>query len=45
MQDIGASSIEELREMKKSGQLRFELRSPAAQREGEINSVFITDKR
>merc|ERR1719395_492062 len=37
MQDVGASSIEELQRQLYSGSLRFELRSPAAQREGGIH--------
>merc|ERR1711904_243434 len=39
MQDIGASSIEELQRQLYSGELRFELRSPAAQREGGIHGL------
>merc|ERR1711862_1089137 len=36
MQDLGAKSIEELRRQLYAGELRFELRSPAAQREGGV---------
>merc|ERR1712118_619380 len=34
MQDLGAKSLEAMQEQLTSGRLRFELRSPAAQREG-----------
>jgi IMP dehydrogenase len=39
MQDIGAQSVEALREQLVGGQLRFELRSPAAQREGGVHGL------
>merc|ERR1711976_1084379 len=39
MQDIGAKSLDALREQLANGQLRFELRSPAAQREGGVHGL------
>merc|ERR1712232_888081 len=37
LQDIGASSVEELRRSLREGELRFEIRSAAAQREGGVH--------
>lgn len=45
MQDMGAKSIDELREQLYSGRLRFELRSPAAQREGGVHSLHSFEKK
>ena len=45
MQDAGATSVQMLRDMCWGGQLRFELRSPAAQREGGVHDLFSYDKR
>lgn len=39
LQDIGSASIAELNEMREAGRLRFEIRSPAAQREGGIHGL------
>merc|ERR1711918_112057 len=39
MQDIGSVTVDKLREMLQSGNLRFELRSAAAQREGCVHGL------
>merc|ERR1719454_398797 len=39
MQDLGAKSVDQMQEQLISGHLRFELRSPAAQREGGIHNL------
>jgi IMP dehydrogenase len=39
-QDIGARSIAHLGELRDAGHLRFELRSPAAQREGGVHGLY-----
>merc|ERR1712039_881243 len=39
MQDIGAKSVDELKNQLYSGKLRFELRSAAAQREGGVHGL------
>lgn len=44
-QDIGARSPSELRAKAQSGELRFQLRSPAAQGEGAVHSVHAYEKR
>mmetsp|Transcript_18721 Transcript_18721/g.34899 ORF Transcript_18721/g.34899 Transcript_18721/m.34899 type:complete len:533 (-) Transcript_18721:208-1806(-) len=45
LQDAGISSVEESREKLYSGQLRFEIRSPAAQREGGVHGLHSYQKR
>merc|ERR1712039_744367 len=45
MQDLGAKSIEELRRQLYAGELRFELRSPAAQREGGVHGLHSFDRK
>jgi IMP dehydrogenase len=45
MQDIGTSSLEALREQLTSGNLRFELRSPAAQREGGVHGLHSFERK
>jgi IMP dehydrogenase len=44
-QDIGARSVEELHAMRDEGRLRFDIRSPAAQREGGIHGLHTYEKR
>jgi IMP dehydrogenase len=38
--DTGADSVSQLRKFTETGALRFELRSPAAQREGGIHTII-----
>merc|ERR1719221_7924 len=45
MQDIGAKSVEELRRQLYAGELRFELRSPAAQREGGVHGLHSFERK
>jgi len=45
LQDIGASSLDSLREMLHNGSLRFEIRSPAAQREGGVHGLHSFEKK
>jgi IMP dehydrogenase len=45
MQDIGANSVQALREQLHGGQLRFELRSPAAQREGGVHNLHSYERK
>mmetsp|Transcript_36042 Transcript_36042/g.36723 ORF Transcript_36042/g.36723 Transcript_36042/m.36723 type:complete len:524 (-) Transcript_36042:233-1804(-) len=45
LQDIGVSTVAELHQSCDSGKLRFELRSPAAQREGGVHSLHAYEKR
>jgi len=45
MQDIGAKSVAILCEQLCSGQLRFELRSPAAQREGGVHGLHSFERK
>lgn len=44
MQDAGAKSIDHLNKMVHEGQLRFEIRSPAAQREGGVHGLHSYEK-
>lgn len=44
LQDIGARSVTHLNEMRVAGQLRMELRSPAAQKEGGIHGLYSFSK-
>merc|ERR1712217_868279 len=45
MQDIGAKSVEELKNQLYAGELRFELRSPAAQREGGVHGLHSFERK
>jgi len=45
MQDIGAKSVEELQRMLRDGELRFELRSAAAQREGGVHGLHSFERK
>jgi len=45
LQDIGTSSIEMLHESLANGALKFEIRSPAAQREGGVHNLYNYEKR
>jgi len=45
MQDIGAKSVDELKSQLYSGQLRFELRSAAAQREGGVHNLHSFERK
>merc|ERR1712187_15957 len=45
MQDMGAKSVEELKCRLYVGELRFELRSPAAQREGGVHGLHSFERR
>jgi len=45
MQDIGAQSVEKLQAMLKDGELRFELRSAAAQREGGVHGLHSFERK
>jgi len=45
MQDLGAQSIDTLREKLYDGSLRFELRSPAAQREGGVHGLHSFERK
>eukprot|EP00941_MAST-03F_sp_MAST-3F-sp1_P004338 g4338.t1 len=45
MQDAGASSLKSLVEMCRNGQLRFEIRSPSAQREGGVHDLHSFERR
>ena len=45
MQDLGIKNVKDLHTCCEDGRLRFELRSPAAQREGGIHSLHTYEKR
>merc|ERR1719281_753078 len=45
LQDIGCESLPSLREDLYSGKLRFEIRSPAAQREGGVHGLHSFEKK
>jgi IMP dehydrogenase len=45
LQDVGVKSIEELHRCVNDGLVKFELRSPAAQREGGVHSLHSYEKR
>jgi IMP dehydrogenase len=38
--DTGADSVQKLKQLAENGELKFELRSPAAQREGGIHTII-----
>mmetsp|Transcript_8004 Transcript_8004/g.16090 ORF Transcript_8004/g.16090 Transcript_8004/m.16090 type:complete len:534 (-) Transcript_8004:2664-4265(-) len=44
LQDIGVRSVNELHEFLWNGRLRFQLRSPAAQVEGNVHSLYTYEK-
>ena len=39
-QDMGLRSIEEIAQLREKGVIRFEIRTPAAQREGGVHSLY-----
>lgn len=45
MQDIGANSVNDLQRQLRSGELRFELRSSAAQREGGVHGLHSYERK
>jgi IMP dehydrogenase len=45
MQDIGAQTVEQLQSMLREGDLRFELRSAAAQREGGVHGLHSFERK
>jgi len=45
MQDMGTSSVENLRSQMYGNQLRFELRSAAAQREGGVHGLHSFERK
>ena len=45
MQDAGLASVPRLQSAMRAGELRFELRSPAAQREGGVHDLYSFEKR
>jgi len=44
-QDIGVRSVEELRSSVRSGEIRFEFRTPSAQFEGGVHNLYSYEKR
>ncbi len=44
LQDLGTRDLIELAQFRKEKKLRFELRTPAAQREGGIHSLYSFEK-
>jgi len=44
-QDLGATSVPHLREMREEGKMRGELRSAAAQKEGGVHGLYTYEKR
>lgn len=44
-QDIGARSVVSLHQMLNKGELRFDVRSPAAQTEGGVHSLHSYEKK
>uniref|UniRef100_A0A7S1XJ18 Inosine-5'-monophosphate dehydrogenase n=1 Tax=Erythrolobus australicus TaxID=1077150 RepID=A0A7S1XJ18_9RHOD len=44
LQDIGVRSVDELHESLYNGRLRFQVRTPAAQMEGSVHSLFTYEK-
>lgn len=45
LQDLGTKSLTELSDRRESGQLRFEIRSPAAQREGGVHGLHNYERK
>ena len=45
MQDLGAKDLQNLSQMRASGNLRFELRTSAAQREGGVHNLHSYERR
>jgi len=45
MQDLGCKSADQVKEMLYNGDLRFELRSPAAQREGGVHNLHSFERK
>jgi IMP dehydrogenase len=45
LQDIGAKSLAEMREKVNNGSVRFELRTPSAQAEGNVHGLHTFDKK
>jgi len=45
MQDMGVQSVDDLHEQMRTGKLRFELRSPAAQREGGVHGLHSFERK
>ncbi|KAG5181707.1 IMP dehydrogenase/GMP reductase [Tribonema minus] len=45
LQDVGVGTLDAMRVALQDGSLRFEIRSPAAQREGGVHSVHSVEKR
>jgi len=45
LQDLGTKNLEELNKQRLNGDLRFELRTSAAQREGGVHSLYAYEKQ